>query len=262
MRSILLFSSLSLVLITSVCCQREKGPSNAAPPGPTTTSIPERVPNTQQGADEIPVRESQRLRNHGAWQEHGAQLALEHHGAWVLIAGGEVLGTWRDFDQAWLRANKLPENEAHVYLYRAGVDDVEVTFRLSPFLSSDPHWVQLGRRIRRPWRLTIAAVGDTWYRDGQRVSWGDAGARIQSANLGSSAEHELRAVASNLFQHDLTLRPADARALNLGRFTAPLPAFYNNADHPCEKVILRIRIPELDIDVPAVAFVLPDDIPT
>jgi len=79
-------------------------------------------------------------------------------------------------------------------------------------------------------------------------------------NPETSAERRARAVASNMFLQDLTLRPQDARALGLGRFTAPLPALYGVDGLPCEKVILRVRIPEFEIDDPAVAFVLPEEV--
>lgn len=203
--------------------------------------------------------------NHAAWQEIGEELRQKHPGKWVLIASGELQGTWLDFDSAWNVAEELPQQVKHAYLYRAGVDDVECTFHLSPFQNHQPRWNQLGIRVRRPWKLTIAAAMDTWYRDDKKVSWGDAGARVQlspastpnrEATKGANP-YSVRAVASNMFEHDLTLREADVAALNLGRFTAPAPAYYLNKEHPCRKVLVRLSIPELGIEAPAVAFVLP-----
>ena len=207
--------------------------------------------------DAVDALERQRQANHEAWKQHGPRLAVEHPGTWVLIAAGTVRGPWSTFDEAWTHASALSPRELHAYLYRPGVDDVETTFLLSPFRSENPHWVQLGRRIRVPWRLTIAAVGNEWSRDGLRVAWGDSEARVLLESLDLTHEHTTRAVASNLFQYDLTLRQEDAKALGLGRFTAPLPAFLKGKDYSCEKVLVRVRIPELEIDSPAVAFVLP-----
>jgi hypothetical protein len=200
--------------------------------------------------------EEQLAINHDAWVEQGPGLIQDQPGAWVLIANGAVQGTWTDADTAWEQAQALPEDWLHAYLYRAGVDDVEITFSISPFTSQRPHWVQLGRRIRQPWGLTIAAANNTWYREGKEITWGSMEARLQLENASGSGQYQVQAVASNLFSHDLTIRATDARAMGLGRFTAPLPAFYGDASTPCEKVVLRLRIPELDIDEVAVAFVL------
>jgi hypothetical protein len=226
----------------------------ATAPAPDAPRVREPVPSPQ-----APARD-ERGENHAAWRERGAELAREHPGAWVLIARGAVLGTWREFDAAWRAAEPLAAEVEHAYLYRAGVDDVETTFVLSPFTAERPHWGQLGRRVRRGWHLTIAAVGNTWIIGDRQVAWGDLEAALTLVNPCTSAEHRVRAVASNLFQEDLTLRPEDARALGLGRFTAPLPAYYSDREHPCEKVLVRVRVPELDIDVPALAFVLPEDV--
>ncbi len=211
-------------------------------------------------SDHPTVAETQRLENHRAWQEHGATLAQEHPREWVLISGGEVKGTWKHHDPAWKAANALPETVLHAYLYRAGVDDLETVFKISPFMSQDPHWVQLGVHARRPWKLTISAVGNGWHRrDGKSVYWGDMEALLRLENVAGTAQHQVRAVASNSFEQDLTLRPADAKALGLGRFTAPQPAYMYNREKPCIKVVLRIRVPELDLEAPAVAYVLPED---
>lgn len=203
--------------------------------------------------------EQQLAANHGYWQNHGAQISSDHHGKWILIADGTLHGQWLDFNSAWKTAHALPAEQSHAYLYRAGIDDVEIKFNLSPFMNNNPRWVQLGVPIRRPWKLTIAAVADTWYRGDKKVSWGDAGARVEltAAPDGKQKPHVVRAVASNLFHHDLTLRESDVQALGLGRFTAPAAAIYGHGEQPCRKVVLQIAIPELGIQAPAVAFVLP-----
>ncbi|NQU50424.1 MAG: hypothetical protein HQ519_17380 [Planctomycetes bacterium] len=216
------------------------------------------APQAQEQIESSPptaIFEQQLAKNHAAWLEQGSALAQEQPGDWVLIGDGAVQGTWGDADTAWQQAQSLPEEWLHAYLYRAGIDDVEITFQISPFTSQHPHWVQLGRQIRMPWKLTIAAVDNTWYRDDKKVSWGSMEARLQLENANGSKQHRVHAVASNMFLHDLTLRAADAEALGLGRITAPLPAFYGSSSKPCNKVVLRLRIPELDIDDIAVAFV-------
>ncbi|MFT5288681.1 MAG: hypothetical protein ACI8QS_000425 [Planctomycetota bacterium] len=247
MRSLLQCLALLLVLELTAC----GGP--AVDPAPTPP-VPEPA---QESEEEESPREAQRLLNHATWEAQQAQLA-RHHGSWILIASGEVLGNFPDFGKAWGRAQDLPQTVLHAYLYRAGVDDEPVTFALSPFLSESPHWNQLGRRIRIPWRLTMYAANNSWHRGEQSVVWGGMEARLMLEDLEETRQLTIRAVASNLFQEDLTLSASDARALELGRFTAPLPAYYQGLDDPCEKVVLRLRIPELDICAPAVAFVLPD----
>lgn len=206
--------------------------------------------------EEVPVS-LQEARNHMAWEQHGATLAAESPGDWVLIAEGRVLGHWPTFGDAWGEASLLPTSVKHAYLYRAGIDDREPTFTLSPYLNTDPHQVQLGIRVRKPWMLTIAAAGNQWFRDGKKVAWGDAEALVHLENPSNGATHAVRAVASNLFEYDLTLRFEDARALGLGRFTAPQAAHLYTPGNPCRKALVVLRIPELDIEAPAMAFVLP-----
>jgi len=186
------------------------------------------------------------------------RLATTHTGSWVLIAGGELLGPWKNFDDAWARAAQIPDEQDHAYLYRLGVDDVDQVFFLSPFLDSDPHWVQLGTRCWGKWGLTIAAANNVWFRNGKSVTWGDMEAQLHLFTPEDHAESLVRAVASSLFDGDLTLRPSDATILGLGRFTAPGFAYANNKNTPCEKVLVLIRVPELDIDVPAIAYILGD----
>jgi hypothetical protein len=198
--------------------------------------------------------------NQAFWQLRGAQLASERPGDWILIAKGEVQGSWKNFEPAWKVANALAPAIQHAFLYRAGIDDVESIFELSPFLSNDPHWVQLGTRIRKPWGLSMAAVNNHWFRQrkGLDVAWGDDEARLRLSN--GDRHHEVRAVASNLFDADLTLRATDAERLGLGRFTAPTVAYWHDRSNLCQKFVLRLRIPELDIEAPAMAYVLPAEL--
>jgi hypothetical protein len=106
--------------------------------------------------------------------------------------------------------------------------------------------------------LTIAAANNVWYRNDKSVTWGDMEARLHLFTPEDHAESQVRAVASSLFEGDLTLRPSDATILSLGRFTAPGFAYANDMNTPCKKVLVRIRVPELDIDVPAMAYILPE----
>ncbi len=243
--------------LATFACQTARGPAEA----PLTAPDPDEGAVGHPGADPgtLDPRGEQRAANQACWEEHGGALAAEHAGDWVLIAGGSVRGHWSAFEAAWSAAEGLRPPPEHAFLYRAGVDDQETTFVLSPFLGSSPRWMQLGIRIRRPWKLTIAAAGDTWYRGDRQVSWGDAGARLVISAPGGGLVRSVRAVASNLFEFDLTLRPVDAETLGLGRYTAPGPAFLYDRSNRCDKVVLRVKIPELDVDVPAVAFVLPAD---
>ncbi|MCP4093311.1 MAG: hypothetical protein GY747_07670 [Planctomycetes bacterium] len=186
------------------------------------------------------------------------RLAQTDAGSWILIAGGKVLGPWVDFQDAWARASVVPAEQDHAYLYRLGIDDAEPVFYLSPFLDNDPHWVQLGRRCWGEWGLTIAAANNVWYRNGKSVTWGDMEARIHLFTPAEHSESQVRAVASMMFEADLTLRPSDAAILGAGRFTAPGYAYLFDESNPCKKVLVLVRVPELGIDVPAMAFILPE----
>lgn len=205
---------------------------------------------------------AERAANEAVLQREGARLAAEVPGAWVLIAHGSVRGTWPDFESGWRAAQA--EDAAHLYLYRAGIDDGDVTFVLSPFGSTDPRWTQLGHRFWGPFKLTLEAAGDVWSRkvDGEtlRVAWGDAGARLELTLPGDGPVEVERTVPSMLFEYDVSLTETLASSLDLGRIEAPGRAWYSSSKWPCRKVILRLRIPELRIDEPVVGFVLPADL--
>lgn len=207
-----------------------------------------------------PVREA----NLAAYERDGARLAEESPGQWVLISGGVTFGPWRTFDEAWAAAEATADGASHAFLYRAGVDDVDVTFLLSPFGPQRSRWTQIGMRLRRPMKLTMFAVGDVWQRqvNGSTLTaaWGDAGARLVVASPDGAREVTVRGVASGLFEEDLTLTASMADDLGLDRFEAPGAAFYVDERWPCRKVVARLRIPELEIDLPAVAYVLPREL--
>lgn len=203
-----------------------------------------------------------RAANAAAFAVHGARLAAERPGAWVLIADGAVQGTWDDFEPAWTAASA--RHTEHQYLYRAGIDDRDDVFVLSPFVDPDTGWVQLGRRMVAPWRLTMAAAPHEWHRrSGDRdlvAHWPDDLARVTLASPDGSTARTVATAASMLFEHDLTLTPTLAAELGLGRIEAPGSARYTTDGAPCRKVPVRVRVPELEIDVVAIGFVLPADL--
>lgn len=244
-------SYFALALLLAAACQSA---GTAEDPEPATQLMP---PIAEAAMD---ARAAQAAANHATWELHGARLATESPGQWVLIVGGQVHGPWPKFEHADPAARELAGDAQHAYLYRAGVDDVDVEFVLSPFTNAAPHWQQLGTHVRKGWRLTIAAADNTWYRGAKSVTWGDMAARVQLESLDGRFRHTLRAVASGIFEDDLTLTAADARALGSGIFRAPGKATYFGFEGACDKQLVRLRIPELDIDCPAMAWVLPEEL--
>ena len=193
-----------------------------------------------------------------AWESHRAELIREHAGAWTLIARGKMFGAWDDFDDAWEVASSLPVSVVHAYLFRIGIDDVETTIQLPPISSENPLWVHLGLPSMQRIGLKLRFPRNIWMANGKEVTWGEQEARLILQNPGQTLRHEVRAVASSNFMGELTLRPIDAKALDLGRFTAPVPAYLQGSSKPCERIVLRVKIPELDVDLFMMAFVLPE----
>ncbi|MEM6568340.1 MAG: hypothetical protein AAF726_24885 [Planctomycetota bacterium] len=243
---------LSLLTLVTVSCTA---------PAPTPSA--EEEPAAAAAPAVRPTHEA-RAANVAAYEREGTRLAAEARGQWVLIAHGEVVGHWPDFDAAWSEAERSASDAAHAYLYRAGIDDIDVTFVLSPFLSSDPGWVQMGRRAQRPQRLTIAAADNTWARkvgaETRSVTWGDDRARFVVTSPDREREAVVHGVASGLFQEDLTITEETAERLGLGRFEAPGRASYAEDRWTSRKVVARLTIPELEVDVPVVAYVLPEEL--
>ncbi len=216
----------------------------------------------------VPVEPGPVERNEGAleaeeranletWHTQGERLATEAQGEWVLIVAGEIHGPWPSFEDALPVARELCEGARHAFLYRPGVDDRDREFALSPFSSSDPHWNQVGIRWRQQWQIGIAASMNLWNREGHSVAWGDQEARLRLESIDGKSHHNVRVVASGLFEDELCLAQADARTLGAGVFRVPGRARYAGSTEPCEKLLLRASIPQLEIDGPLVAYVLP-----
>ena len=204
------------------------------------------------------IRQSQQKLNHKVWESHAVDLARKHAGEWTLIAQGKLIGSWPDFDRAWELASALPIEVSHAYLFRAGQDDVETTIQLAPIRFENPNWIHFGMAGMTQMGLVLSFPDNVWEANGRKVTWGEQDARLVIENLSQTLRHQVRAVASTGFQSELTLRPIDAEALDLGRFTAPLPAYPEGGTQACEKVVVRVSIPELEVSLPIVAYVLPE----
>jgi len=253
-------------LAAVACSTTENTPGSAARVEPTVESAPpakSEVGPAIQPTEKSPfdLERAENLTVHGA---RGVTLATEAPGQWVLITRGEVHGPWRDFDSAWSEAQTIAKGALHAFLYRAGLDDVDVEFRLSPFLSSHPRWTQIGYRLGRPMGLTMYAAGDVWSRKvGGKIlkaAWGDAGARLTLSDPERRGTAEVRGVRSALFEQDLTITEDAALNLQLGRFEAPGVARYIGRPETCRKVLVRLSIEELEYDVATIAYVLPRSI--
>lgn len=204
------------------------------------------------------IRESQQKVNHKVWESHAEDLARQHAGEWTLIAQGKLIGSWPDFHRAWEAASALSVQVTHAYLFRAGQDDVETTIQLPPIQLEDPNWIHFGMASMERMGLLLSFPDNVWEANGKKVTWGEQDARLVLENPSRTLRHEVRAVTSTGFQGELTLRPIDAEALDLGRFTAPLPAYPEGGTQACKKVVLRVSVPELEAHFPIVAYVLPE----
>ncbi|MEM9383368.1 MAG: hypothetical protein AAGB93_25725 [Planctomycetota bacterium] len=248
----LLPSALLVAALAAACSSTTPDPKDDAVPEPGPTPIA------------LDPRAVARAQNDAAYHRDGARLAAEAPGQWVLIVHGATHGPWASFDDAWRAAEDQAAGAAQAYLYRAGVDDVDVTFALSPFLSSDPNWTQMGRRMQRPLKFTIAAANDTWSRrvDGEVLSatWGNARARFVLRSPDRGTEFVTRGGASGLFTDDLSITEDAAERLGLDVFEAPGVAYYADERWPCRKALVHLAIPELGVDVPGIAYVLPRDL--
>ncbi len=270
--------STALAPLLLAACTLTPAPNQPARPeagGPLTPALdsavePEAVPSrlpprlaTASLETGLPATgpEDARAVNHAVYLDRRQVIARRHGREWVLIVNGEVHALGSNSGSAWDEAVRLTGDAAHAYLFRPGIDDLDVTFKLSPFRSSDPNWTQLGIRGRRPLRLTLAAAGNVWSRkvDGRvvQVAWGDANAQLRLTAPGTNASTTVRAVPSNLFDEDLTITEDVAEALGLGPFEAPGVARYIGSELDCRKVPLHFSIPELEAHRHVVAYVLP-----
>lgn len=199
-------------------------------------------------------------RNHQVWEEQGARLRMEAKGQWVAIADGAVLGHWDSFDDALAVLQFAQDDRSHAYLYRAGIDDMPLQFSLSPFLSTDPHWSQIGRSLAGKWGLTMAAAGNIWERDGKVAAWGDDNdAQAVFSNTVTGKTYQEGIVVSAMLQGDITLRPAIAEDLKLGEFECPVPATpWGKDEILCRRIPVRVQFPSLEIDSVGMAIILPD----
>ena len=229
--------------------------STPTPAGPDDESLGNGA-GVARSVDEI------RSSNLTAWKRSAALLAADAatQGHWVVFTDGEFRGSFEELHEAWEAAF----DAEHALVFRPGIDDVDVTFPLSPFLNNDPRWTQLGTRLWGQFDLMIEAAGNVWHRrdDGRVLSmaWGDAGVRAELASFDGSKSVMTRTVPSGIFEQDLSLTEAQAEALGLGRIEVPGRAYYGSKKWPCRKVLLRVRIPALEIDVPAIGFVLPKEL--
>ncbi|MBK8978179.1 MAG: hypothetical protein IPM29_19920 [Planctomycetes bacterium] len=264
---------MSLLLAVAAC----QGAAPAPQPSPQAATQPATQPAPPAGgagARSVQAREGSALEpasstaadvraaNVAAFEREGARLATDCPGDWVLIAEGRVRGHWRDFADAWQVAAR--ESGPHLYLYRAGIDDGDATFVLSPFTNDDPHWTQLGGRFLEPLGLTIGMAPHLWSRQvGGRTlvaRWPGDDAHVELVAADGGVSRRTTTVASALFDADVTLTETAATALGAGRIEAPGKAWYASRDWPCRKVLLRVRLPELEIDAPAIGYVLPADL--
>ena len=199
-------------------------------------------------------------RNHRVWKEQGARLRKDAKGQWVAIADGALLGHWESFEDALAVLQFSRKDPGHAYLYRAGIDDLPLEFSLSPFLSTDPQWSQIGRSLAGGWGLTMSASGNVWERGAKVEAWGnDNDAQAILSHPVSGATYQEGVVISAMLEGDLTLRPAIAEDLNLGNMECPVPATpFGDKDLPCRRIPVRVQFPSLGIDSVGMAIILPD----
>lgn len=245
-----------LVALLAIACSTP--PPARIPPQETPTHSTAAEPEARTPLD------SARATNAARYEAEREALAAEHPREWILIVGGTAHVLGADANVAWAEAERIAADAEHAYLYRAGLDEGDVEFALSPFFSGDPNWSQFGVRGRRPLKLTLIAAGNVWTRrvgdETLEAAWGDDDARLQLSAPGTAGTSSIRVVASHLFEDDLTITERAARELGVGRFEAPGVARYVGSDAPCRKVPVRVTIPELRAEVPTMAYVLPDEV--
>lgn len=202
------------------------------------------------------VLEKERAANERAYRENSAFLSEIHHGRWVVIAGGIVTASFERLETAISAANRLHPEALHRFVFRPGVDNADEHFVQSPWLNSDPNWIQLGRRFRADCPLTITPF--EWRRGDQVHPTADGRGHVDIGAPSSPAATNVRAVCSNLFEQDITITEAIADARGLERFSVPGTAFMGSRDRiACSKVLCRVKLDDLGIDAVFTAFVIP-----
>ena len=201
----------------------------------------------------------ERTSNDAAYEKNRKRLKQEHQGEWVLIANGEVTTGLESLEQAHQVGLEKYPNAQHRYLFRAGVDDVEMKFNYSPW-STTPNWWQLGRKFRRDHKLNLGPA--SWSSRGNVVSTPNGKAMIGLAAIDDPKNRILHsAVCSALNDHQVTLTEKDAKKLKLGRFEVPVMATNQPyRDVSFRKVHVLVTQNELKIEQAVLGFVAPDKI--
>lgn len=199
--------------------------------------------------------EEQRALNQQTYNEEADRLAREHHGEWVAIVNGKVLGP---FDSAKEAIEKCP-GAKHRFIFRPGIDDGDVEFTMSPMNPNNPSWYQFGREFARTQSLTITPFD--WRRDGKKIGSQDgrAGFSLLTPDGGNSVNR--RAVCSGLFTDDLIICEQDVWELELDQFSVPGTAKTVGVEEfPGRKVLCQVQIDELGIEQTVVAYVILNDV--
>lgn len=198
----------------------------------------------------------QRAVNEAVYRKNAASLKSLHAGRWVVIADGVVTASFECFESAVATADRAFPKADHRFVFRPGIDDGDEEFVQSPWSNADPSWIQLGRRFRSDYPLTLT-VSD-WRRDARIHTTHEGRGAIALGAPGSRPAATARAVCSNLFEQDLTITGSIAESLKLERFSVPGTAFLGSHDRiACTKVLCRVTLDDLGIDDVFTAFVIP-----
>ncbi|KAA3611455.1 MAG: hypothetical protein DWQ01_05020 [Planctomycetota bacterium] len=220
---------------------------------------------TAGAADPVEIRqdskvwnlEEARAMNQKAYRQVHSTWRERYPGKWMIIVNGIQGGPFTSFEEAVKAADLLDAKVGHRFIFRPGVDDQTESFSYSPWITGKPNWFQFGRRFLRQQKMTIAMAPAVWIRNGKRLDTPDAKAGFHLSAPGLEQKETRRAVASGLFEGDLTITEAEQKSLQLQRFSIPGQVRSLTYSVDCSRVSARVRIDELGIDQRVTAVVMP-----
>jgi hypothetical protein len=232
--------------------------------------------------DEDPLAK-ERKANEGAYATLEPAFAKKHTKEWAAIAGGKLVGAFDSFEAADEAVRKAAPDAKHAFIYEAGSgDEREAHFDFSIRRKDDGTalgWLEVstlffGRRLEIQ-EVMSAGMTDqgmqhscAWKRKGKSLPLRHDGVfgfvALDLAGPGGTTKAEFE--SSGAIMQDLVVTEDLVRTLGLARWSIPtdaMPSIPPEGVPPhvrFRRVRCRVRIPELDVDTLAVAYVVPPEV--
>ena len=194
--------------------------------------------------------DAQRTKNEAAYASLKASLHEDHHGKWVVIAGGKLAATGKTLADV----TTSPIEGAHRFVFQVGTEGDQTSF-ISTWYAARFAGPPLAGILDIDWTMGPNGV-EVWREGGPRQK--SFGARpFPRLRFAVGAPGDERREPLELFLGSvgppLVLTRADYERLNLARFE--VPGTHTMMDVPCTRVVVTAGITEQDTARPVIAAV-------